>query len=267
MMKKYSKYATLLLLAIVPAMMSCSDDEAPKKPSREIVQVDLYKAEAETFQIEAQYKLTYDGKGRISGVRTEYNSQEISYTHGVNSITYRWEGNNPEKGVFVTRFEASLRDGRVQVGSVDCNVGTESKTYNYNYHYTNRGYVLDATFGGEQSFNYDWGKTELLIKGHPATYDAQYAYSDVANDYSFDLNVLPQLVDARADVQLAMNSYAQLAGVIGTRFPYFLEDVDYTYNYLFDANDRLVQIVQTPVSLKPEKQITYWFMLHYADLK
>lgn len=266
-MKVYCKYVMLLLLGVSPVVVSCSDDDGPKKPSREIVQVDIYKAKSETFQIEAQYKMVYDGKDRVSGVRTDYNSQEVTYTYGVNNVAYRWEGNDSVNGVFVTRFEAELRNGRVLVGSVDCNVGTESKTYNYNYHYTVKGYVLDATFGGTQSFNYEWGKTGLLVKGHPSTYDAQYAYSEVDNDYSIDLNVFPQLVDARADVQLAMNTYAQMAGVIGARYPYFLQDTDYSYNYLFDADERLVQIVQTPSSLKPEKQTTYWFMIHYADLK
>ena len=62
-----------------------------------------------------------------------------------------------------------------------------------------------------------------------------------------------------------MNMYAQLAGVLGTRSSYFLQDADYEYDYLFDAEGRLVQIVQTPSSLKPERQDTYWFMIHYAD--
>lgn len=267
-MKKFGKYAALWLMAVLPVVSSCSDDDGPKKPSTEIVQVDIYKAEVGAFQIEAQYKMTYDGKDRIGNVRTDFNSQEISYTYGVNSVAYRWEGTSPVAGVFVNRFEAELRNGRVQVGSVDCKVGMDetSKIFNYNYHYTPKGYVLDATYGGSQSFNYEWGKTEVVVKGHPSTYDAQYSYSDVSNRYSIDLNVLPLLVDARADVQLAMNMYAQLAGVIGERYPYFLQDTDYNYDYLFDADDRLVQIVQTPVSLKPEKQMTYWFMIHYADV-
>lgn len=266
-MKKYGKYVALLLLASLPVVTSCSDDDGPKKPSREIVQVDVYRADADMFQICAQYKMTYDGKERISGVRTEYKAQEVSYTYGVNSVAYRWEGNDPVSGVFVNRFEAELRGGRIQVGSVDCNVGTESKTYNYNYHYTSDGYVLDATFGGSQSFNYEWGKTGLIVKGHPATYDTQYSYSNVLNDYSIDLNALPLLVDGREEVQLAMNLYARFADVIGVRYPYFLQDTDYSYGYLFDADGRLVQIVQTPAGMKPEKQTTYWFMLHYNDVK
>ena len=266
-MQKFGKYAALWLMAVLPVVSSCSDDDGPKKPSDEIIQVDIYKAEAGAFQIEAQYKMTYDGKDRISSVRTEYNSQEVSYTYGVNSVAYRWEGTLPATGVFVNRFEAELRGGRVQVGSVDCKVGNEaSKISNYNYHYTSKGYILDATYGGSQSFNYDWGKSGLLVKGHPSTYDAQYSYSQVENNYSIDLNALPLLVDMRTDVQLAMNMYAQLAGVIGARYPYFLQDADYSYDYLFDTDGRLVQIVQTPTSLKPDKQDTYWFMLHYADL-
>lgn len=268
-MKKYGKYAALWLLALLPVVTSCSDDDGPKKPSNEIVQVDIFRAEAGAFQMEAQYKMTYDAKNRLNTVRSEYNSQEISYSYGVNNVTYRWEGSHPTEGVFVNRFEAELRGGRVQVGSVDCKVGNDetSKIWNYNYHYTSNGYILDATYGPSYSFNYDWGKTCLTVKSHPTTFDAQYKYSKVGNSYSIDLNSLPLLVDMRTDVQLAMNMYAQLAGVIGARYPYFLEDADYSYDYLFDPDGRLAEIKQTPASLKPEKQITYWFMIHYADVE
>jgi hypothetical protein len=264
-MKKCNKYAALLMLAALPWISSCSDDNAPKKPSREIVQIDVYKAETDAFHMQAQYQMTYDGKDRISSIRSNYNSQEVAYTYGNNNLTYRWEGNHPEIGVFVINFESELRNGRIQVGLIDYNMGTESNTFNYSYYYSPRGYVQDATYGGSQLFNYDWGKTNLVIKSRPSTYDAQYSYSDVTNDYSFDLNVLPLLVDTRVEAQLAMNLYGQFAGVTGSRYPYFLADTDYSYNYMFDADDRLAQIVQTPATLKPEKQDTYWFMIHYGE--
>ena len=264
-MKICNKYTTLLMLAALPWISSCTDDSEPKNPSREIVQIDIFKAETNAFHMQAQYQMTYDGKERISNIRTDYQSQEVSYTYGNNNIAYHWEGNHNEIGTFVFNFESELRNGRIQVGLIDYNMGTETNTYNYSYHYSPRGYIQDATYGGSQLFNYEWGKTDLVIKSHPSTYDAQYKYSDVANNYSFDLNVLPLLVDTRTDVQLAMNLYGQFAGVTGSRYPYFLADTDYSYNYLFDADDRLVQIVQTPTTLKPEKQDTYWFMIHYGE--
>ena len=61
-MRKFSKYAACLLLAVLPAVTSCSDDDGPKKPSREIVQVDIYKADADMFQLCAQYKSMLDYK-------------------------------------------------------------------------------------------------------------------------------------------------------------------------------------------------------------
>ncbi|MBR5803490.1 MAG: hypothetical protein IKY31_04020 [Bacteroidaceae bacterium] len=266
-MKRLEKYVALCLLAALPVVSACSDSEEPKKPSTEIVQVDIYKSDVDAFQLKDQYKITYDGKNRISSVHAKFNSQEIAYTYGEKSISYRWEGTNSSTGVFVNYFEAELRNGRVQVGSVDNKEGVDAvtKIYNYSYHYTSQGYIQDATYGASQLFNYEWSNTGLVVKGRPSVYDAQYSYSDVTNDYSLDLNVLPLLVDARTDVQLAMNMYAQLAGVLGTRSSYFLQDADYEYDYLFDAEGRLVQIVQTPSSLKPERQDTYWFMIHYAD--
>jgi len=264
-MKKYGKYAACLLLIVSPMITSCSDDES-KEPSREIAMVEIYKAESDVLYAEAQYKFTYDGRGRLSNVRTDAQSQEVSYTYGTGSLAYRWEGNDEDKGLFVNRFEAELRNGRVQVGSANHSCGTESRTFNYAYYYNSRGYITDATFGGEQSFNYQWGKQTMLIQGRPSGFDAEYKFClSVQNDYSIDLNVLPLFVDSRADILLALNVYGQLAGVLGSKYPNLLEDVDYTYRYQFDAEGRLVQIIQQPASLKPEKQNTYWFLITYNE--
>lgn len=252
------------LSAVGVSVTSCSDDD-PKSPSKEIVKVEIYKAEDGAFRLQAKYNFSYDGRDRVTNVRTDYGTQEISYTYGTGSMAYRWEGYDTVSGLFISRFEAELRNGRVQVGAADRTQGLSSETYNYSYFYNGQGYITDATFGGSQSFNYTWGKQTLIVKGRPTTYDAEYRYSATQNDYSFDLNVLPLLVDSRTDVLLAMNAYAQLVGVLGTRYPYFLEDVDYTYGYQYDAEGRLVQISQTPASLTPGKQDTYWFLFTYGE--
>ena len=75
-MKNCNKYATLLMLAVLPWISSCTDDSEPKNPSREIVQIDIFKAETNAFHMQAQYQMTYDGKERISNIRTDYQSQE-----------------------------------------------------------------------------------------------------------------------------------------------------------------------------------------------
>lgn len=264
-MKKYCKYAVCLGVAVVPMLTSCSDDDE-KVPSREIVQIDIYQAEGVSLHTISQYKLTYDGRGRLSTIRTDQNSQEVNFTHGTSNISYRWEGNDPEDGLFVNRFEAELRGGKVQVGSANYSSGTTSRTFNYAYYYNNRGYITDATFGGEQSFSYQWGKQTLVIQGRPSGYDAEYAYNtSVQNNYSIDLNLLPLFVDSRPDIMLAMNVYGQLAGVLGSKYPTMLEDVDYSYRYQFDGEGRLVQIIQQPASLVPDKQNTYWFLITYAE--
>lgn len=267
-MKRKKFFPMLWCMAVATAgftTMSCSDDDGPAAPSKEIVQVDVYRAETNVFELQAQYKFTYDGKNRLSSVRTDYHSQEVSYNYGTNSVSYRWDGSDPEEGLFRTNFEAELRNGRVQVGSAKREQGTESETFNYTYFYNTQGYVTDATFGGSQSFSYTWGKQLLTISGRPSTYDAEYGYSKVTNDYSIDLNVLPYLVDTRTDVMMAMNAYAQLAGVLGTRYPNFLEDTDYSYSYHYDADGRLVQLTQTPANHDPNKQQTYWFILTYGE--
>lgn len=252
------------VLSIGMSVLSCSDDD-PKSPSKEIVRVDIYKAENGTFRLQTQYNLTYDGRNRITDVRTDNLSQEISYTYGTGSVSYRWEGYDTVGGVFISRFEAELRSGRVQVGSVVRSQGVSSETFNYTYYYNNKGYIIDATFGASQSFNYTWGNKSLVVEGKPSGYDSEYGYSKTLNEYSIDLNVLPMLVDSRPNVLMVMNAYAHLAGVLGTRYPYFLEDVDYTYNYQYDADGRLVQISQAPATLTPDKQDTYWFMFTYGE--
>lgn len=268
-MKASKIYAALWMTAALPlgmTMGACSDDDGPSAPSREIVQLDIYQAESDAFALQARYKFTYDGHNRLTGVRTDFLNQEVAYTHGTNSIAYRWEGNDPDNGgLFVTRFEAELRNGRVQVGSAQSDSGVESQTFNYAYYYNAKGYITDATFGGSQSFSYQWGNRTLVVQGRPSTYDAEYNYSTVDNNYSIDLNAIPLFVDGRADVMMAMNTYAQLAGALGTPYPYFLEDTDYAYTYHYDTDGRLVQIVQTPSSLLPGKQQTWWFVLGYAE--
>lgn len=268
-MKKLFNLAVLALIASAPIYTSCTDDEEIKikKPSREIVQVDIYKADNvnHSFYREALYNISYDSKNRISNIRSEYNSQEVSYRYDSQHFAYTWDGSYPETGVFSYSFEAELRNGRVQVGSLSKTDGTDIVGANYSYHYNSNGMLQDATYGGAQTFNYEWGKSTLIIKGNPTTYNTKYSYSKVENNYSIDINVLPQLVDERIDIMVAMNTYAQLGGALGNKYPYILENNDYKYQYLFDHNNRIVQMVQTPDNTDPNKQATYWFMIHYGD--
>ena len=267
-MTTYGKTLTMALIAVLPLITSCSDDDAPKMPSLEIVKVDIYKTESvDMFQKLAQYKFTYDDNGRIKDVRTDYKAQEVIYSYGTNKWEYRWVGNDQSVGgAFVARFEASLRSDRIQVGSVNYEAGSSTaEIYNYSYHYSGDGYLSDATFAGNQSFSYEWGSTSMVIQSNPSKYNAEYLYSNVDNNYSIDLNVLPLLVDARANVLLELNAYAQLADKLGKRYPSFLQDKDYAYSYFFDSYNRLVQIVQEPVSMVPTKQDTFWFLISYSE--
>lgn len=255
-MKSVKWCALFWALTVPPCFVSCSDDD-PALPSDEIVQVDFYKSDGESFKIQARYEFVYDGKDRVTNVRTDFRRQEVDYTYGKNSIAYRWEGLTKDSTLFVNRFEADLKKNRVNV--------MRSDRGNYTYFYTDKGYVSDVAFGADKSLSYKWGKKGMTIEAAPATYETEYRYSAVENDYSLDLNVIPQLIDSREDFVLVMNSYGQLAEVFGTRYPYFLEDTDYTYRYQYDNEGRLVQIEMTPANLVPGKQETYWIMLAYAD--
>ena len=268
-MEKFSKYAVWALLALAPVVVSCSDDDEPKQPSREIAKVRVYKAANVDYSLNmmAEFKFSYDGKGRVEKVTTNYKAQEVNYDYETNLVKYSWLGSDQAQGgTFVNRFEAALRNGRVQAASLVHTAGMNmDSTYVYNYHYTNDGYIEDATFGSSLLLSYNWGNASLTIKGNTSKYDEQYGYSFVLNNYSVNLNALPMLVDLRANVALELNVYAQLADMLGTRYPMFLEDKDYAYTYYFDGEGRLVQIVQEPASLLPSKQDTYWFMMSYSE--
>lgn len=268
-MKKFCKYALGVLLASAPVMVSCSDDDEPKQPSREIAKVKVFKAGDAGYSLNmmADFKFSYDGKGRLEKVTTNYKTQEVSYSYETNLVKYNWSGFDlAQGGTFVNRFEAALRNGRVQAASLVHTAGTNADTtYLYNYHYTNGGYVEDATFGSSLLLSYNWGNASLGVKSNNLKYDEQYGYSAVTNDYSVNLNALPLLVDLRPNVVMELNVYAQLADMLGNRYPTFLEDQDYAYTYYFDSEGRLVQIVQEPASLLPAKQDSYWFMIQYEE--
>ena len=216
-MEKFSKYAVWALLALAPVVVSCSDDDEPKQPSREIAKVRVYKAANVDYSLNmmAEFKFSYDGKGRVEKVTTNYKAQEVNYDYETNLVKYSWLGSDQAQGgTFVNRFEAALRNGRVQAASLVHTAGMNmDTTYVYNYHYTNDGYIEDATFGSSLLLSYNWGNASLTIKGNTSKYDEQYGYSSVLNNYSVNLNALPLLVDLRVNVALELNVYAQLANL------------------------------------------------------
>ncbi len=258
-MKRLFATGCLLMLSItsLSLLTGCSDDDGPKLPSRFITQVDVYKNNNGSYEIASRYEFGYDAK-KISNVSISDKDQEVTYTYGTNKIEYRWDGVNEDNTTFTKRFESSLTTGRVNIGNL-------TSTGNFTYFYTPQGYISEAAIGADMRLVYKWGNSSVFIESDPVTYETEYRYTIIDNTYSIDLNVLTQMADNRKDFTLVMNSYGQLAGVLGTRYPYFLEDSDYIYKYSFDENNRLVQIEQTPATTKPDKQDAYWYRITYQN--
>ena len=254
------QYVITFLLALLPVTLllltACSDD-GPSGPSNIIAQIEVYKGSEGVLNRHSVYNFTYDGRKRVSRVRTSYLNQEIDYTYDGDNFSYRWiKDNESDEGTsFVNRFEASLGAGRVNIG--------KSTLGNYVYFYMNKGYLKEVSVGADKSLNYDWGKASLKIMGEPSLYETEYNYSHVANDYSFDLNVLSQLIDERENYVEVVNTYGQLAGVLGTKYPYILENADYSYKYSYDQRGRLTRIEQIPTSHFSGKRDSYEFRLIY----
>ena len=259
-MKRLFATGCLLMLSItsLSLLTGCSDDDGPKLPSRSITKVDLYKSNNGSYEIASRYEFSYDVKKRISNVRISDKNQEVTYTYDTNKIEYRWDGVNEDNTTFTKRFESSLTTGRVNIGNL-------TSTGNFTYFYTPQGYISEAAIGADMRLVYKWGNSSVFIESDPVTYETEYNYTIIDNTYSIDLNVLTQMADNRKDFTLVMNIYGQLAGVLGTRYPYFLEDSDYIYKYSFDENNRLVQIEQTPATTKPDKQDAYWYRITYQN--
>lgn len=256
-MKIIRLFAIFTLIAATATMFySCSDD-SPKKPSREIAQVDLYKMTEGNYLFDKSYKFNYDSKNRLNSVRTEYQEQEIVYNYQASSVAYRWDRKLDEEATSVNRFESELKNGKVNVMT--------STNGNYTYFYSGKGYITDVSYAGDQRLSYLWGKKGLVINSTPDQYDTEYLYTDIENTYSIDLNALLQLTDSREGFTAIMNTYGQMAGILGTKYPYILQDIDYNYTYSYDTNDRLVLIELKPASLKPDKQTAYWIMFTYEE--
>ncbi len=256
-MKTIRVCAICTLFAVTAVLFCNCSDDSPKKPSQEIVRVDIYKITDGDYLFDKSYKFNYDAKNRLSSAQTEYQDQEIVYTYNASSVAYRWDRKLDEEATSVNRFESELKNGKVNVMT--------STNGNYTYFYSGKGYITDVSYAGNQILSYLWGKKGLIINSTPDLYDTEYIYTDVENKYSIDLNALMQLVDSRDGFTAIMNTYGQLAGILGTKYPYILQDIDYNYTYSYDENERLVLIELKPAGLKPEKQTAYWIMLTYEE--
>ena len=85
--------------------------------------------------------------------------------------------------------------------------------------------------------------------------------SNIANDYSLDLNTLAQWIDDRENYTTVMNTFGQMAEILGKRSANILEDTYYIYDYSFRQDGRLKDMTLMGGS----ENIGYSFRFSYAD--
>lgn len=223
---------TFFLSAILFITASCSDDkeEPAPQPSRLVKQVRIYHS-ADDTKLLTTLTLDYDTKGRLTKVYSSEPLGVVIYSYPANDkVSYFYSSSTP------VEVNTDLEDGR----SYTCSFSDKENDTNYLY---DNGYLKTSKNGNlELKYSWDNGNLKSIVSSPSALYSNKFNASDIANDYSIDLNTLPQLVDKRADYQSVVNIYGQMAGILGERSKNIIENTEYLYDYSFDKEGRLKQL-------------------------
>jgi hypothetical protein len=109
--------------------------------------------------------------------------------------------------------------------------------------------------------NWESGNLSSITTTPRGTYNSDYRVSNIANDYSLDLNTLAQWIDDRENYTTVMNTFGQMAEILGKRSANILEDTYYIYDYSFRQDGRLKDMTLMGGS----ENIGYSFRFSYAD--
>ena len=214
---------------------ACSDDDDKKSsaPSKVITGIKVYKI-TDVISYEGDIDFTYDKDKRLTGVRSNAPLATINYSYGDNSqISYNYSSENSP----LVEMTTTLENGRSYV----CKFSNQDSPITYSYN--NGGYLKSSNNNGIV-LEYQWNKKNLSsITSTPrGTYNSEYKVSTIANDYSLDLNTLVQCIDERQNYVNVVNTFGQLAGILGKRSENIIEDTYYTYDYSFLQDGRLKDI-------------------------
>lgn len=70
-------------------------------------------------------------------------------------------------------------------------------------------------------YNWESGNLSSITTTPRGTYNSDYKVSNIANDYSLDLNTLAQWIDDRENYTTVMNTFGQMAEILGKEAPIF----------------------------------------------
>lgn len=86
------------------------------------------------------------------------------------------------------------------------------------YSYDNEGYLKSCNNNGTVlEYNWESGNLSSITTTPRGTYNSDYRVSNIANDYSLDLNTLAQWIDDRENYTTVMNTFGQMAEILGKK--------------------------------------------------
>lgn len=244
----------MLLLSFV--ITACSDDDAPSL-SRTIKRIEIWEMETAQSNLLSYLNLSYGKDGKLSQVSGDNASGiplvDINYTYPDNdSFLYTYAADDVSLG----RITGTLEKGR----TYSCKFTNTSNPVVYTY--MNDGY-LKRSDDQDIVLEYGWkGGNLSTVKSSERAYNSEFKASSIPNNYSIDLNVLPQLLAGSAYMQV-MNTYCWMSGILGKRSKCIVEETIYSYKYGYDEKGRLSEIVIIP--LLSSKNSSYSFKLAYEE--
>lgn len=256
MMNKLISLAKLafFLCSICLFTISCSDDDNAtpvKKPSTVVTKVRIYKSTAKT-ELLTVLLFTYDSNNRLTQIYSASPLTTVNYVYSKDSkVSYNYASENST----LVEMKTTLENGR----SYMCTFSNKENAATYSY--DNQGYLgLCNNNGVVLEYSWNNGNLKSISTNPRGTYNSEFRTTNIANNYSIDLNTLAQLVDDRTDYIGVMNSYGQIAGFLGKRSANLIEDTYYTYDYSFYQEGRLKDLTLLNSSAEG-----FTFRIEYAD--
>ena len=235
---------------------ACSDDDDKSipvpEPSRMITGIKVHKI-SDVITYQGMISLTYDNNKRLTRIYSSSPLAAVNYTYKENSeVSYTYSTENSP----LVEISTSLENGRSYV----CKFSNRENPVTYSY--DNEGYLKSCNNNGTVlEYNWESGNLSSITTTPRGTYNSDYRVSNIANDYSLHLNTLAQWIDDRENYTTVMNTFGQMAEILGKRSANILEDTYYIYDYSFRQDGRLKDMTLMGGS----ENIGYSFRFSYAD--
>lgn len=253
-LKTIVKISFILFLTQL-AFVSCSgDDEAiapapERQPSRTIAKVDIYKSTDKT-ELLTYLIFTYDSQNRLIRINNKKPVGIVNYVYGdKGAMSYSYASVD----VPLVEVSTTLEDGRAYI----CNFTDQKNAIAYSYE---NGYLKASNSNNNIGLQYTWkeGNLASIVATGDSKYSSTFTASYIANDYSIDLNTLPQLVSSLPDYTTIMNTYGQMAGILGHKSKNFVSQDMYEDSYDREGRLKLITIYTSNAE-------GYTFRIHYED--